>query len=391
MQFHFQRPNKKLFLHKSTKIYQLIVAMNMVMAIQFLMIQHVAGEPIFLQKSFHAFILKVGDRSINLGLRGGSKKIRKSTVSSKRGAPAQRNKNYVSRDVRDMAPPIDDSDEQDKKPKRVWKRTGKLLRERLTWKNPYVFGKKLSLRQARSVRSELDVARTCRASLERMQWIQQSARPRAKRPAPRIEVAPKDKFVSDTKNESTVDTITPSLANKTHSRFIPAPYFNGDIHGFKFRSGSLGTGYYAIRHRKCAVEKATAQVSSMIDMGSVRSKCQRLIDTLDDDSSKGPPAAPAPVDGEALSEADGAGSSELEDRLLRGEVPLVASQPTVSAPIASERGRTAAAAASCTTTISLASSGSDALDLVRVAGTGETLREWLSHHPRSPAIRPCAP
>jgi hypothetical protein len=289
------------------------------------------------------------------------------------------------RDVRSMAPPIDDSDDQKGDQKKVRKKTGKLLRERLTWKNPHAFGKKLSLRQARSVRSELDIARTCQASLDRIEWIRQSAQPRLSRPAPRFVAQHISKEVNITlqsilpQKDVQTNGSTRSPARSRENRFVPAPYFNGAMAGFEFRIGSRGSGYYAIRSRP----------------SSSKHNRTRLVGTAAPDTElpivhrrSGSPLQPTRHTECLLGmEYGDEGSSELEERILRGDKrPSERAAFTLAgAPAATDLdGDETAAVATLGPAVPAASHPIgdfvDALDRVRVAGTGQTLREWRLAH-----------
>ena len=78
------------------------------------------------------------------------------------------------------------------------------------------------------------------------------------------------------------------------------------------------------------------------------------------------------------------GSSELEERMLRGDERPSGTPPTASPAAAStlDGGEMAAVASfgpAVSTVPHPAGGTTDALDRVRVAGTGQTLREWLQH------------
>jgi hypothetical protein len=282
------------------------------------------------------------------------------------------------RDVRGMAPPIDDSDEQNGNQKKVRKKTGKLLRERLTWKNPHNFGKKLSLRQARSVRSELDIARTCQASLDRIEWIRQSAQPRSPRPAPRF-VAQHLSSEANKSSESVLPQDASHMsvpARSSSKRFVPAPYFNGDVAGFEFRVGSRGSGYYTIRsHPSTIKHNHTRRVGTTApDAGP-----QTLT------ASTEPPIQPTRSAAFMLGmEYGDEGSSELEERMLRGDeqrigIPSFAVASRATSTFDGEVAAVASFEPAGSAVPNPAGGSNDALDRVRVAGTGQTLREWLRH------------
>jgi hypothetical protein len=324
----------------------------------------------------------------NRDLRGGGRIGSNGQLSHSKSFRKQDKKKmrFSNRDVRSMAPPIDDSDEQNENEKKVRKKTGKLLRERLTWKNPHLFGKKLSLRQARSVRSELDIARTCQASLDRIEWIRQSAQPRSSRPAPRFVAQVATEVNSTSKMVLPQDISQRNVSTRRlEKRFVPAPYFNGGMVGFEFRMGSRGSGYYAIR----------SHPSTSKHNRTLRRVCTAAPDA-EPPMSREAPIQPTRSAACVLGmEFGDEGSSELEERMLRGdERPsgraslAVAAAPAATCTLDGAEVATVAAVGPAIPAAPQPVGGSaEALDRVRVAGTGQTLREWLRHaHAGTPAI-----
>jgi hypothetical protein len=103
----------------------------------------------------------------------------------------------------------------------------------------------------------------------------------------------------------------------------------------------------------------------------------RAMATVTNEVDDGPPqafgaAAAGPADSDAESAAGAEDSSELEERLLRGDGP-----PALPRDQNYPSGLVSASGASAASGGAAGESGVDPLERVLVAGSGESLREWL--------------